>query len=294
MQALAPLLRRVEDFGAWQRLAPGLTISSSPEARSMSTPGEPMSSRGLERMMVDGIVRLDACFNDRLTRPLQDAMAAIRADGLHPVFVFVYDEPWIVMAQILRRLSRSLQMELDALPDFWGWHLDPRTDAGGWSVHRGWYEDVRGEDRLPSLLNVWVSLSEATPRNACMHLVPLGDDPAWPHSLSRRPFQTTSARAMPTRPGDVLAWNANVLHWGGSCDPTFGQVRASLSFSFIRRGWQRAGRALEGSPSFRERLDLVARQFVNYGSQELAESAPVMQWATVSHSVRALSERRSR
>jgi hypothetical protein len=237
---------------------------------------------------VDGVFATETCAT------LSGALRAMRQEALHPAFVFVYDEPWQILERVAELLSSAIGIPMEPVADFWAWHVDPRVDAGGWTPHRGWYEDIRGSDGLPSLVTVWLSLSRATPRNACMHLVPLGDDPAWPDGLDRRPFDTRGGKPIPTEPGALLAWNANLLHWGGQCDSSArdAEPRCSLSFSLVRRGWTVGGMTVLSTPrSLESRLDLIAEQMSVYGARDLSPDSPLLEWAAALQTMRRLGSR---
>ncbi len=305
MIAVARLIHRLDDEQAWRALAP--TLGFGEETRWDAGPGlasgdataedEARAAALRAGLAGSGHARTAGLFDAGTVAAMADAIGALRREGLHPIFVFAYDAPWRLLGRIAPLVSRALGDPVDVLADFWAWHVDPRRDAGGWSPHRGWYVDVRGEDGLPSLVNTWISLSSATPRNACMHVVPLDEDPAWPGALERRPFDLRAGRAVSTEPGDVLAWSANVLHWGGATDKTADSPRISASFSLARRGWPGAGRALAPVLTVEDRLDLIAEQVALYGGLEArpgAEPSPLhslTEWAAIRTGMRRLAGR---
>jgi phytanoyl-CoA dioxygenase PhyH len=192
----------------------------------------------------------------------------------------VYDETWHILDSLRPRLSPLIGSDFEVLADVWAWYLDPRTDRGGWPLHRGWYDDVRDASGMPGLVNVWVSLTDATERNACMHVVPLDRDPHYPKDLHNLTALGDAGLALPAPAGSALVWNANAAHWGGTCDPSFGEPRISLSFTAKRRADRVAGvPSLRLPLTFRERLDLIAEQFETYGNQELGPERNEMRWA---------------
>ncbi len=215
MERLARLFREVEDPSTWRNLAPWLTIEDGLAWDGRSEPRSHETGLEIRRALVaEGYLQAPAFVPDEEARSLARAVSAIRARGLHPAFLYLYDQPWRMLGRVVPFFRSALHYDLEAIADVWAWHIDPCVDAGGWAPHRGWYEDVRGEDGLPSLVNVWVSLTRATERNACMHLVPLSRDPDWPQALARRPFDTGAGQPLPSETGSLLAWSANVLHWG--------------------------------------------------------------------------------
>jgi hypothetical protein len=296
LRNLAQWFRRLEDEDGWRRLVPWLHLTDNAgwDDACAACDAASTAAAALRRGIVErGYVRADGLIDHEVASSLARAMRSLREEGLHPLFAFVYDEPWRMLARIVPFISTTLGVEMDAVADFWGWYLTPPGDRGGWSPHRGRYEDVRTGDGLPALVNAWVSLSEVTPSRACMHLVALPDDPGWPHALSHRPFILQAGRPEPTSPGTVLFWNANVLHWGGAMDPAEVAPRVSASFSLARRGWEPQTGRIPRSLSFEERLDLIAEQVLMYGAMELAEADPLRRWADVRTTMRGLAVRRA-
>ncbi len=283
---LSELIRRLQDVEAWRRLAPALTITDD---LLWSDPWRPVPGayrRAGQEIARAGYTRVDWVVDEVVASSLAAAAGAVRREGLHPVFVFVYDEAWRMLSRLSSVFSSALGLELEVKPDFWAWHVDPRVDAGGWAPHRDVWEDVRGEDGLPSLVDVWVSLSRATLRNACMYVVPIGDDPGWPTGLGEGPEDLRGGRPVPTERGSALAWNANVMHWGGGCDDTYEEPRVSVSCTLGRPGWGFKHRGKPWPPvarqlSFVDRLDRIADEIVTYGSFDLSPDAPLARWASI-------------
>src|SRR5262249_60237350 len=65
-------------------------------------------------------------------------------------------------------------------------------------------------------LTAWVALTDATPLNGCIYLVPAHVDAGVRtigpgRDVLRRP---QDARAQPAPAGSLLVWNHGVLHWG--------------------------------------------------------------------------------
>ncbi len=152
------------------------------------------------------------------------------------------------------------------------------TAAGGRFTAAG-TRNVRDADGVPGLVNVWVSLSEASERNACMHVVPLSRDGHYPASLHDLTGLDALGLALPTAAGGALAWNANVAHWGGTCDPTFTEPRISMSFTLRRPSHPAVLPPLPRLLGFAERLDVIADQIETYGEKELAPDRIERRWA---------------
>ncbi|HEY4016782.1 MAG TPA: hypothetical protein VGM06_25780 [Polyangiaceae bacterium] len=280
-------LRGVSTRAFWRDLAPWLRVGAAPvlEGRP-STPRAPA-----DPWPETGYLRLDPLLDLTAAASLARAAAALHARGIHPTFIYVYDEAWQVLDALLPRLAPLLGPDVEPLADVWGWCIDPRTDPGGWPLHRGWYEDVRDPSGVPGLVNVWLSLTSASERNACMHLVPLPRDRHYPSSLRDLAGLDALGVALPTSAGSALVWNANVAHWGGACDPTFTEPRISMSFTLRRPGHPTALAPLPRPLGFAERLDVIADQIETYGRKELAADRVELRWAEMVCGMRRMAGR---
>ncbi|HZU84821.1 MAG TPA: phytanoyl-CoA dioxygenase family protein [Polyangiaceae bacterium] len=280
----AAFFRDVERVAFWRELVPWLHVEQSrPPPRP---PAAPDAAAQDDHGRADGWTRaghvvLRSVLPSAMTSPLARAISALGAAGVHPTFVYVYDETWQVIEALRPWLAPLLGEDHDVLADAWAFLVDPRVDRGGWPIHRGWYEDVRDATGSPGLANVWVALTEATTRNACMHVVPLSRDPHYPHDLRNLAGLDDLGVALPVPAGSALVWSANVAHWGGRCDAGFDQPRVSVTFTVRRRGFAVEAASVRQPLTFRERLDLVAAQLVTYGDAELGAERAEMRWASM-------------
>lgn len=283
-------LRTVERPDFFRGLAPGLHVEASPVRSELETHAPVAAFR--RRWPGSGYVELAGTLGASAAAVLAGAVTALRGHGLHPSFLYVYDEAWLALDALRRRLSPLLGGTFDVLADVWAWHIDPRTDRGGWPLHRGWSKDVRDPGGHPGLVNAWIALTDATERNACMHLVPLDRDPHFPHDLEHLDGLERAGVAVPAAAGTAIAWNANVAHWGGTCDPSFTEPRISMSFTLrTKDGIAPETPLLPPQLTFRQRLDLIADQFETYGDRELDPLGPEMRWARVVSGMRLAGQR---
>lgn len=231
--------------------------------------------------VLDRVVPHDAC--DALAeglRSLQNAM-------IPAPFLFVFDEPWELAQSLGATFDGLLDARARLLRDVWAWRIEATSGARGWKPHRGVAWDVRDARGAPTLLNAWVALTDVGVESACMHLVPLDRDPHFPSVLDRIDVDTSLAVALPVAAGTLLAWNANVLHWGGAMSAG-APARASLSFSIRSTGNEASidPRAL----AFDARVDLVADMIATYANVE-AVPEPWNEWARLDLGMRAHARR---
>jgi ectoine hydroxylase-related dioxygenase (phytanoyl-CoA dioxygenase family) len=124
-------------------------------------------------------------------------------------------------------------------------------------------------DGSPNLLTVWIALSEATPLNGCMYMVPM-DRSGKAHETKdakNLDFNLPSLRALPAKTGDLLMWNHWVIHWGARASKQASEPRISMAFELEREGSNIHTMPLINPtqiPSFEARLKLIAFQIQQY------------------------------
>jgi len=209
-----------------------------------------------------------------LAASLARALGRISDEGIPTPFLFVYDQAWEVAQRLRPAFDALMGAPTYVLPDVWAWFLRSKAGgAGGWAPHRGVRYDVRDAQGAPTLMNAWIALTDVTEANACMYVVPLPKDPSYPGALDAVDVDPSLATPLPVPAGGLVAWNANVLHWGGRMQSD-APPRASLSFSIAT--------AREPPPpaSFDARLDLVAEMLLTYKDIARVDAAWI-EWASL-------------
>jgi hypothetical protein len=254
----------------WWRLAPGLHIGGNAAWRGFAPFAlEPGKAEQLARMVDrEGYLQLGPLGSDLPVAGMADAVSALRRAGWPPVFSFVFDEFWLAFGKLDQLIAGVLGGDYAVLPDFWAWHIDPRTDDRGWAPHRDKGRRALFDDGRPKSLTVWLPLTDATPLNGCMYIVPADRDPTYgTESEVELRFQPQDIRALPAAAGSVLLWNQAVVHWGARSAPRTVPPRISLSAEFQRTDVPAFNtplmRPLE-LPTFATRLRLIGRQILRY------------------------------
>lgn len=252
----------------WKSFAPALHLGD-PELPAKATPLDVSPD---QRDQQAALMKEEGYFQGTAEWALDIAVmaATVRAlagANLPPVAAFVYDEFWIPFFKLHSVLS-GLLGEYRMLPDCWIWNVDPEKGDAGWRPHRDRDRQTLLEDGLPKSLTVWIPLSDATPLNGCLYIVPALHDPTYGAENEKEwKFEYSSIRALPASPGDYFIWNQAVVHWGGKSSPRAKQSRVSMSFEF-----QRADAAPFNNPlmqpmsilPFDARIRLIAKQILQY------------------------------
>lgn len=264
------LLRKTLDAESWATRQPRLTVELPGRAEC-----KPRSSRSqihvdalARELCLDGYFKLEEFFEPQTLQPLAETLEGLVLDGWPPVFVFVYAEAWEAFARLGTVLSRLLGTEYKRLPEFWAWYVDGRNIEQGWGPHRDKQKPSVKGDGTANSLTVWIPLTDATPQNGCISLLPARRDPLYgTHPRELRGQRLQDVRVVPARTGSVLAWNHALLHWGGRASPDCVTPRMSLSCEFQRGDVPPFNTPLadpERLPGFRERLRLIGKQLDQY------------------------------
>ncbi|WP_245881285.1 phytanoyl-CoA dioxygenase family protein [Thalassospira marina] len=265
----------------WRGLNPGLQIcgvsASSPQLADANTDAANAAtdlfattdfSALSDRFWDEGYFLLHDILPAELLARLRAAIEQLIASGLPPAMIYLYDEAWQVFSALRPLLTHFLGEKIALLPHFWAWHVDPRDGGRGWPPHRDYQgESAIGDDMLISL-SLWVPLSDATPENGCMYVLPRSFE-RWYDSPVTKPQDVVlqDVRALPAGPGAVMGWRQDVYHWGSRASRHASSPRISLSLEFQNAAFDPLGDPLldlETPPSFDERLLLIAGQFEKY------------------------------
>jgi len=241
-----------------------------------------------ERMKSLGVLTIDAASGDAMEKTLmregyfhipqlqwnlplgEMAQGIVRLSerGLVPPFCFIYDEFWLMFVKLNHVLKRLLGEGYMMLPDFWAWYVDPRTGQSGWNPHRDKSHQSLFPDRRPKSLTVWIPLTEATPLNGCMYIVPAHLDPTYntPQDKEWR-FQYQDVRALPSPAGGLFMWTQAVVHWGARSSPMAAGPRISLAVEFQRGDVPPMNQPLIpplAMLTLNHRLKLICKQILQY------------------------------
>jgi Phytanoyl-CoA dioxygenase (PhyH) len=253
---------------AWLARAPGLHIGGDAVGRAVRAfrPSNVEAADLDERLRHDGYFQLAHDFGLDLAM-MADTVRRFSAAGISPVFCFLFDEFWAPF-HALDAMYGGLLGPYGFLPDFWLWNVDPAQGEAGWKPHRDRGYLALRHDGGPVSLTTWIPLSDATPLNSCMYVVPAHADPTYgtPHENEIR-FELPAIRALPAKPGEILVWNQALLHWGSSSSHRATESRISMAFEFQSYNSKPFNTPIlpanEPVP-FDLRLRLIAKQVLQY------------------------------
>lgn len=204
------------------------------------------------------------------------AIELVRARGAPPLAAFACDAPWELSELLADHASAALDGDARLVPAFWAWRLDQHSEARGWAPHRDHPERDVDDRGAPDSLTLWVALTDATPDNGCVYVVPAPLDPHYrdPAAPPAAPH-LQSIRAVPAPAGSVLGWTSKLLHWSGLAD-AHAPPRISLSFAFQaanRPLFDGASYPLGWIPSLAERRTLISQQWHRHAHRHASAPA---------------------
>jgi len=279
-----PTLEQAGDAEFWLKLNPHLTVSPAGSHESLKPIPVDVTDEMLHYLRTDGYIQLDKVLSSDFVSGLRSAVDNLRLNGINPSFAFVYDEFWIVSRQLKNLLAPILGETYQQLPDFWCWYLDPSVQDAGWGPHRDrWHVNPLFPDGMPKSVTVWIALTDSTPLNGCIYMLPAHlDGDYFNFETKETDVNAHGIRALPIDAGSLLMWNQRVVHWGGTSSTRTDEPRISLAIEFQRADVPPYNTPMLKTPEtllpFDIRLMLIAKQITQYhhmnkASAELNELA---------------------
>lgn len=268
--SIEQIVRDVSRPEYWLGLVSGMSITSDEKHSDRQTIGDAALKTLRENVMREGYFSLENLLDTSQVGAMAQAARVLVKAACPPVFGFVFDEFWTTCGRIGQVLETILGPNYRQLPDFWAWHIDPAQESAGWKPHRDKGFWALNRDGSPKSMTVWIPLTEATPLNGCMYVVPAHLDPPSRYEKEedrRMPASLQDVRALPAKPGTVLGWNQSLLHWGARSSRRATEPRISFACEFQQGGIEPFNRPLldpSRPPPFELRLALIGKQILQY------------------------------
>ena len=194
--------------------------------------------------------------------------------GWPPAFIYAYDECWDLFHQLDQFLSHFLGDDFGLLPHFWAWHIN-RDEGGatsGWPPHVDYPGECAFFDDFLVSLSLWIPLTEATPENGCMNILPLSRQKEYDSPIKEpEDIHLQDVRCLPAKPGSLLGWRQDLWHWSGRSSKYAKEPRISLSLEFQNRAFEPLCPPLydlTNPPNPDQRIRLICGQFAKYDHME--------------------------
>jgi hypothetical protein len=264
-----PSLEAVLDRQTWIDMNPNLSVVDPRRMNNLQLfDVDDATSNSLNHLLVnEGYFHIPQLPWNLPLPVMAQAIAGLKGRGLVAPFCFMYDDYWLMFYKLHRILSRLLG-DYAMLPEFWAWFVDPKAGDSGWAPHRDKDHTTLFPDGRPKSLTVWLNLTEATPLNGCIYVVPAHLDPTYntPNENEWK-FAHQDIRALPGPTGGLYVWTSAVMHWGSRSSPLAAGPRVSLSFEFQRADVPPMNKPFIRPLSFldlNQRLMMISKQILQF------------------------------
>lgn len=201
----------------------------------------------IEQLKHDGYFITPPIIPEEELQQLRACITKVATQGHRPNLAFIYDEVFAVFGRLKQVLTPILGENYQLIPDeIGGFYIQTEDAKSGTGPHRDnihTHSSLTYQDGLPTLINVWIPLTDATTLNSCMYVIPKHADPFLEENTPLNTYgqdyswQEVSkllqlARAVPAPAGSILGWDTNLMHWGGTSSIFAKQPRLSLACYF--------------------------------------------------------------
>jgi hypothetical protein len=232
----------------WRRINPDCRISDQPFPASPIP--YPIAQEAMEQHLVqirkDGYFQTSPIVDPAEVDRLRRCIKTVVSHGHAASYALVYDEFYHVMAKLTNVLTPVLGPDFQLVPDeFAAYYLPPDDQAAGTPPHRDSLRTATSiePDGTPTLVNVWIPLTDATTLNSCIYVLPAHRDPHYPRrgggaapgTITLRTGDLPSIRALPAQAGSVLCWSTHLLHWGARSSQEATHPRVSFAVYYQSR-----------------------------------------------------------
>ena len=211
------LVAPATDPDTWQRLfAPvGENVLAVRPQLTMSA-----TDTRVRELREEGYARLGPTLAPEEAAALASIVPLLATEGWPAAFLLMHPAVWEIPRRLEPWLGATLGNDYELLAAGWAWHFTPNGQLHGAPPHRDRPDATHREDGAPDSLTVWIALTDATPENGCMYVLPREYDPHYASTPQRVDVHDVqNVRAFPAPAGTAIAWSHRLLHWGGRVSP---------------------------------------------------------------------------
>ena len=266
---------QIEDVDFWRQLCPNASISdfSIDRTRNASSVDSKQLADYQTQLCEEGYFQTPKMLPPDMYKQMRACIETVKNAGFPAMFALVYDVFYEAFNYFDPIMTHLLGKEYTLIPNFWVYYIETSDDSKGFEPHRdGEYVDTIGADGKPNVLTLWITVTDATPLNSCMYLVPANRDPEYKTAIHNlkvggSKFRLEDVRAVPIEAGALSAWDQYLYHWGSRSSHRAPEPRVSYAL-YCQRGdiapVDDASIDLRKGIGFRQRLGLICRGVYRY------------------------------
>ncbi|AFY81563.1 phytanoyl-CoA dioxygenase family protein [Oscillatoria acuminata] len=282
LDPLISLLPQAEDIRYWQNLNPNSRISNQPFEGPTSPPqvSPPQLEEFVSQLREDGYFQTEPLIPPATLAEMRTCIETVKQAGFPAMFALVYDIFYQVMGHFEAIVAEMLGPGYKIVPNYWIYYIDPEDSGKGFEPHRdAEYENTIDSTGMPTVLTLWIAITDANPLNSCMYILPANRDPQYRQAITNlkteaTEFKLEDIRALPTAAGTLSCWDQYVFHWGSRSSKRAKFPRLSLALYCQRGDIPPVEDILIDIPStldFKTRLGIICRGLYRYSYLSLKE-----------------------
>lgn len=273
--------------GFWRELNPDLSISDYPFQVLQPAPQTPTAllSEYRERMDEEAYFQTEPTLPEEMLACMRRAIESVKQVGLPALFAFVYDIFYQGLTHFDAAFTSVLGENYRLVPNFAVYHIEASDQGKGFAPHRdAEYRNAIDEHGMPTVITVWITVTEASPLNSCLYVVPKNRDPQYADSIgdlsvTADAFAWEDVRALPTKPGVMSCWSQYLFHWGSRASRRAKDPRITYAV-YLQSGkiapLEEQTVAVAAALSFEQRLSMICRSlrhnnYATFASWERSE-----------------------
>ncbi len=267
--------QQIEDVDYWRGINPHASISDFPVQALQSSRDAAVeeAERYATRLREEGYFQTPPILPAAMVQEMRACIEAVKERGFPVMFSLVYDVFYSAFAYFDAALAPILGPGYKLIPNFWVYYVEPSDAGKGFEPHRdAEYEGTIGADGMPTVLTLWVTVTDATPLNSCMYVVPRNRGPQYERAIhdletGGTEFNLEDIRALPTKAGALSCWDQYLFHWGSRSSKRAPAPRISYAM-YCQRGdtppVDDASLDLRHGIDFNTRLGAICRGMYRY------------------------------
>jgi hypothetical protein len=265
---------QIEDIQFWRNLCPQAKISDVVLERAKTLRVESAQLHEYQTVLrEEGYFQTPPMLPIEMQQEMLACIEAVKSAGFPQMFALVYDVFYEAFHYFDTILRSMLGDDYKMIPNFWVYYI-PATEGGkGFEPHRDLeYLNTIDAQGNPTVLTLWVTVTDANPLNSCMYVLPSHRDPEYKAAITNLKqgaslFKLEDVRAIPVAGGALSGWDQYLYHWGSRGSHRASHARVSYAL-YCQRGdiapMDDAWVDLQTDLSFEDRLGFICRGMYRY------------------------------